>query len=215
MKSTFVALALASLSITVAAPSPAWAAVQAPQQTPASVALAALFKKSDEESLRRNPINALSRGDLRYAGELGDSPSDAYYDAERKAARDELAALAKIDRNALTSDEQIAYDVFKWQRELDLEGLQGAIFEATVVRPVDHFNGFHSFFAQLSSGEGYAPYKTLADYESGLRRFDGFVRVSDGNIARMEQGLKAGIVQPKIVMANVVEQLDAMLADSV
>ena len=215
MKSAFVALAIAALSATVPALAPAPAVAQAAQQNPASTALAALFKKSDEDNLRRNPVNALSRGDLRYAGELGDYPSDAYYEAERQAARQELAALARIDRKALTPDEQIAYDVFKWQRSLDLEGLQGAIFEATVVRPVDHFNGFHTFFAELSSGESYAPYKTLADYESGLKRFDGYVRVSDGNVERMEQGLKAGIVQPKIVMINVVEQLNAMLADSV
>ena len=206
MKSSFAALVLASLSVVVPVSASAAAAAQTAQQNPASAALAALFKTSDEDSLRRNPINALSRGDLRYAGELGDYPSDVFYDAERKAARDELAALARIDRKALTPDEQIAYDVFKWQRELDLEGLQGAIFEATVVRPVDHFNGFHSFFAQLSSGEGYAPYNTLADYESGLKRFDGFVRVADGNIARMEQGLKAGIVQPKIVMRGPCEE---------
>ena len=215
MKYASVALAMAGLFVTVAALAPAPAVAQAAQQNPASTALAALFKKSDEDNLRRNPVNALSRGDLRYAGELGDYASDAYYEAERQAARQELAALARIDRKALTPDEQIAYDVFKWQRALDLEGLQGAIFEATVVRPVDHFNGFHTFFAELSSGEGYAPYKTLADYESGLKRFDGYVRVSDGNIARMEQGLKAGIVQPKIVMVNVLEQLNAMLADNV
>ena len=68
MKSAFVALAIAGLSVTVPALAPAPAAAQAARQNPASTALAALFKKSDEDSLRRNPINALSRGDLRYAG---------------------------------------------------------------------------------------------------------------------------------------------------
>ena len=215
MKSMRIATSLAVLLLSAGVCAPAPAATQAVAKNSASSVLAALFKQSDEDNLRRNPLSALGRGDLRFAGELGDSPSDAYYDAERRAARNELAALARIDRKALTADEQVAYDVFKWQRELDLEGLQGEVFEATVVRPVDHFNGFHSFFAQLSSGEGIAPYKTVADYENGLKRFDGFVRVSDGNVARMEQGLKAGIVQPKVVMANVIEQLNAMLADSV
>ncbi|HKH28079.1 MAG TPA: DUF885 domain-containing protein, partial [Sphingomicrobium sp.] len=119
MKSAFVAIAIAGLSVTVPALAPAPAVAQVAQQNPASRALAALFKKSDEDNLRRNPVNALSRGDLRYAGELGDYPSDAYYEAERQAAREELAALARIDRKALTPDEQIAYDVFKWQRALD------------------------------------------------------------------------------------------------
>ena len=180
-----------------------------------SAALAELFRQSDEASLRRNPLAALSRGDQRYADRLGNYPSDAYYEAERQAARSELAALARIDRSQLSPNEQVAYDVFKWDRETELKGLEGDIFLASVVQPIDHFNGLHTDFAELSSGEGIAPFKTVADYENGLKRFDDFVRMVDGTIVRMEQGLAAGIVQPKLIMANVVEQLDAMLAESV
>ena len=67
------------------APDRAASAAEAPRQT-ASQALAALFRDSDEASLRRNPIQATARGDLRYADRLGDFFSDAYYDAEREAA---------------------------------------------------------------------------------------------------------------------------------
>ncbi|HEX8064004.1 MAG TPA: DUF885 domain-containing protein, partial [Allosphingosinicella sp.] len=181
----------------------------------ASQALAALFQASDEASLRRNPIQATARGDLRYADRLGDFFSDAYYDSEREAARADLAALAAIDRSALNADERVAYDVFKWQRGMDLKGLEGEIFEAVKVRPIDHFNGFHTFFAEINSGQGIAPYKNVGDYENGLARAKDFVRLADGAIARMEQGLAAGVVQPKLIMANVVEQLDAMLAEGV
>ena len=208
-----VAALAAALAAAPISAQPASAAAAA--QLSPSAALAALFKKSDEDNLRRNPINALARGDLRFADRLGDSPSDAYYAAEREAARRELAALARIDRSRLSADEQVAYDVFKWQRETDLEGLEGELFRAQALRPVDHFNGFHSFFAELSSGEGIAPYKTVKDYENGLKRLDAFGRVVDGSIARMEQGMAAGIVQPRLVMTNVLEQLDTMLGESV
>ena len=194
------------------------AAFSSPAEAPgatASQALAALFRESDEASLRRNPLQATARGDLRYADRLGDYFSDDYYEAERKAARADLEALAAIERNALNSDERVAYDVFKWQRGMDLKGLEGEVFAATAVRPVDHFNGFHTFFAELSSGQGIAPYKTVKDYENGLARTDDFVRLVDSAIARMQQGLAAGVVQPRLVMANVVEQLDAMLAEGV
>ena len=79
MKSIVVAFGLASLSIAVPVLAPAPAAAQA-RQNPASAALAALFKKSDEDNLRRNPINALSRGDLRYAGELGKKTGKGFYE---------------------------------------------------------------------------------------------------------------------------------------
>jgi len=190
------------------------ATAEAPRQS-ASQALAALFQASDEASLRRNPLQATARGDLRYADRLGDVFSDSYYEAERAAARADLAALAAIDRGALGPDERVAYDVFKWQRGMDLKGLEGEAFAASAVRPVDHFNGFHTAFAELSSGQGIAPFKTVKDYENGLARTKDFVRLVDSAIMRMEQGLAAGVVQPKLVMTNVVEQLDAMLAEGV
>jgi uncharacterized protein (DUF885 family) len=180
-----------------------------------SQALASLFAASDEASLRRNPLNALARGDMRYAGRVGDFLSDEYYEAERLAAESDLAALARIDRARLSASERISYDVFKWQRELDLRGLQPDLLALTSVRPIDHFNGFHAQFAQLSSGESFAPFKTVADYENGLSRIDDFVRMLDSSIARMREGLAANVVQPRLVMENVVEQLDALLAEGV
>jgi uncharacterized protein (DUF885 family) len=213
-----IACLAASLLAGCAASSHPDAAFSSPAEAtrpPASQALAALFRESDEAGLRRNPANAIARGDLRYADRFGDFFSDAYYEAEREAARTELARLGEIDRNALGADERVAYDVFKWQRTMDLRGLEGELFAASAVRPVDHFNGFHTFFAELSSGQGIAPYKTVRDYENGLARVDDFVALADESVRRMEQGLAAGVVQPRLVMANVVEQLDAMLAEGV
>src|SRR5687767_2090680 len=210
------AVALAALlALSLASAHSQATAAPAATASEASVALQALFKRSDEDSLRRNPLQALSRGDMRYADRLGDYFSDASYEEARQAARHELAALARIDRAALSPDEQVAYDVFKWDRETELQGLEGEVFRASVVLPIDHFNGFHTDFADLSSGESIAPYKTVADYENGLKRIADFERAIDGSIDRMRQGLAAGIVQPKLIMTNVVEQLDAMLAEGV
>jgi uncharacterized protein (DUF885 family) len=181
----------------------------------ASQALADLFAASDEANLKRNPVSALFRGDLRYAGRLGNLYSDEYYEQERAAAASELAALAAIDRAALTPEERISYDVFKWQRTTDLKGLQPRMLALTAVRPIDHFNGVHSFFAEISNGEGVAPFKTVADYDNGLSRIDDFVVITDTAIARMRQGMASGVVQPRLVVQNVVEQLDQMLAEGV
>ena len=181
----------------------------------ASKALAALFTASDEGDLRRNPIRALYRGDMRYAGRLGDSLSDAYFAAERTAAEEELAALARIDRSALSPSEQISYDVFKWQRDLDRRALAPDLLALSAVRPIDHFNGLHTSFAQLSSGQGVAPFKTVEDYENGLTRIDDFVANLRTAEARMREGMATGVVQPRLIMDNVVGQLDAMLAEGV
>ncbi len=180
-----------------------------------SQALAALFAASDEASLRRNPLEALSRGDARYAGRLPRLFADEYYAAERAAAQGELAQLARIDRSSLSPSERISYDVFKWQRELELRGFQPDLLALTSVRPLDHFYGVHAEFARLSSGESVAPFKTVRDYENGLTRIDYFVAILDRAVLRMRQGMASNVVQPKLIMNNVVEQLDAMLAGGV
>ncbi|HEY0414717.1 MAG TPA: DUF885 domain-containing protein [Allosphingosinicella sp.] len=214
MKKTLLLLAAAAL------PLPAWAAPASP--APAAAArltegqkLSRLFKESDEAALRRNPIQALFRGDLRYASQFGDYITDAYIAGEKKAAEADLAALARIDRARLTADERISYDVFRWQTELTLRGFAPGLVRASIERPIDHFSGFQVFVPDLSSGEGAAPFKTVADYENNLKRLDGYIVYLDRSIGRMRQGMADGIVNPKLVMRNVVGQLDALIGDGV
>ena len=207
--------AAAGLALSACATVPPSGTVALAESGTPSQALAALFAASDEGSLRRNPTQALGRGDLRYADRYGNFLSDEYYAAEREAAQQELAALARIDRDALTPQERVSYDVFKWQRETDLRGLQGELLQTAQLLPLNHFYGFHTGFVELSSGQGVAPYKTVADYENGLRRVDDFVRLTDQAIVRMREGMRRGVVQPRLVMSNVLGQLDAVLAESV
>jgi uncharacterized protein (DUF885 family) len=214
-------LSTATLALAACTTAKAPPATVAPAAAPAtsavspSEALKQLFAQSDEESLKRNPLQALYRGDTRYADRLGELNTDAYFAAERAAAEADLAALARIDRAALSSDEQVSYDTFKWQRTIDLRGLQPDMLALTATRPIDHFNGFHTFFSEISSGESVAPYKSVADYENGLKRNADFVRWVDTSIARMRQGLASGVVQPKLVMENVLQQLDMMIGEGV
>ncbi|OYU16548.1 MAG: DUF885 domain-containing protein [Alphaproteobacteria bacterium PA4] len=213
-----IALLLAATALSLAAPvfaqNPPAAPVTAAAATPAQQ-LRALFVASDEASLKRNPIQGLFRGDERYADQFGDYISDAYITAEKQAVLDDLKALAAIDRKALNANDQVSYDVFLWQRSTDLKGFDPAILAATVVRPIDHFSGFHTFFPELSSGDGAAPYKTLKNYDDGLKRLDGFGILIDASIARFRQGMASGVTQPKLVVQNVIDQLDNLLAPGV
>ena len=197
------------------APLPASASAAAAAAATPSAALKALFAASDELAMYRNPIQALFRGDPRYAEQFGDYISDAYIAREKAAAEDELAALAKIDSAKLTPEEQISYDVFKWQRTTDLRGLQPDILAATIVRPIDHFNGLHTFYPDIASGEGVAPFKTVADYENNLKRLAGYDAYLDAAIGRFRQGMATGVVQPKLVVDNVIGQLDTLIAQGV
>ena len=177
--------------------------------------LFSLFKASDEASLQRNPLSALFRGDLRYAERFGDYISDEYYSAERAAAEHDLAALRAIDRSKLNATDQLAYDTFEFQTKDQLRGLQPDMLALTAVRPMNHFFGFHTFYPTFASGQGAAPFKTLADYENNLKRHDEFVVYIDRAIERFRQGEQSGVVETKLTARNMVEQLDNQLKQSV
>ncbi|NJC34870.1 uncharacterized protein (DUF885 family) [Sphingomonas jejuensis] len=212
--------AAACLLAAVAAAGPALA--QAPARTPASAAatqdsaadeaLRALFRQSDEDNLRRNPLSAIFRGDLRYADRLGDYLTDDYYDAERAAAEQSLAALQRINKAALTPTNQIAYDVFEYQQRESLRQLDPAILALTAVRPVDHFSGFQTFYPSFASGQGAAPFRTVLDYENNIKRHADYVRLTDRSIARLREGMASGVTQPKLIVRNTIEQLDQLIA---
>ena len=208
------ALLLTTAPNAVLAKSPPRPVAAAPKVAP-SAALKALFAASDEAQIKRNPIQALFRGDPRYADQFGDYITDAYFAAEKAAAEADLAGLAKIDRASLNADDRISYDVFKYQTEMGLKGFAPALFKASVERPVDHFAGFHVFMPDLSSGEGAAPFKTVADYDNNLKRLEQYVVLLDRANGRMKDGLRDGITNPRLVMQNVVGQLDNLVPATV
>ncbi|HEV2747887.1 MAG TPA: DUF885 domain-containing protein [Allosphingosinicella sp.] len=215
------ALALAACAATAHSGSSAAAqppAASAPPSAPAASAreqLHALFKWSDEENLQRNPINALFRGDMRYADQLGDNITDAYFAAELAADREELRRLLAIDRAQLSPTDQIAYDVFRRQKEISIRSNSPEILPLTVVRPIDHFFGFHTFYPDLASGQGAAPFKTVKDYEDNLKRHKQYPILIDRAIGRFREGMASGVVQPKLVVRNIIDQLDLQLAQGV
>ena len=170
-----------------------------------------LFKASDEASLQRNPISALARGDLRYADRLGNQLTDEYYNAERAAGEADLAALRAIPREQLNATDQVAYDVFRFSTEQSLRSLQPERLALTMVRPLNHFFGFHNSYPTFASGKGTAPFKTLEDYENNLKRHAQFVGYIDRAIARFREGQQSGVVETKLTVRNMIEQLDAQL----
>ena len=202
---------------------PAVEPMPAPIATPESVAareaahtaLWQLFRESDEAGLRRNPLNALFRGDMRYADQLGDNITDAFYAGERNAATAELAQLAQINRAALSPTDAIGYDVFRYSNEQALRSLTPEILALTAVRPLNHFFGFHTYYPTFASGTGAAPFRTVEDYENNLKRHTQFVTLMDRSIGRFREGMASGVVETRMTITNVISQLDTQLAQPV
>ena len=211
-----IAMALAGCTTTTPPASVATVPAEAspPEAAPVESAhdrLFRLFKESDEANLERNPLNALFRGDLRHAEHFGDFITDEYYAGEKAAAEHDLAALHAIDRGALDATDQLAYDVFEFNTQDTLRGYQPDLLSLTRVRPMNHFFGFHTFYPTFASGKGAAPFKTVEDYENNLKRHREFVTFLDRAIGRFREGEQSGVVDTKLTVRNMIEQLDTQL----
>jgi uncharacterized protein (DUF885 family) len=174
--------------------------------------LFALFADADERELKLNPISALFRGDMRYADRLGDFLTDEYNEASRADAQSNLEQLRAIDRSALNETDRLAYDVFAYNQEQALKGLTDEILALTEVRPVNHFSGFHTFYPTFASGQSAAPFKTLEDYKNNLSRHENYIELNDRAIALFREGLETGVLETKLTIGNVIEQLDTQIA---
>ena len=200
---------------------PAVVTAEAPA-APAPVAVASaherlfqLFKDSDEASLKLNPLNGIFRGDLRYADQFGDGITDAYYDASRAAAVSDLQALHAIDRASLNATDQLAYDVFEYSTTDTIEGFSPALLRLSTPRPLNHFFGLQTFYPTFANGKGAAPFATVVDYDNNLKRHAGYVQWIDRAIGRFREGEASGVVETKMTIRNVIEQLDNQLAQKV
>ena len=203
-----------------AAPLPALAQTVPPPATqpgdgPEDARLKALFQNSDEAFLRRNPVQAIFRGDLRYADRLGDYLTDARLVTDERAVRNDLAALNRIDRSKLTPVDQLAYDVFRHDKTVELRGFAPEILRINRLLPIDHFSGFQTFYPEFASGTGAAPFRTTLDYDNNLKRNRDYAAVIDRAIVRFREGMRAGVVQPKLVVRNMIEQFNNLIAQGI
>lgn len=209
MKSFSAALLAATLFISACGGSDQPAAV-GEETVDASAVLATLFDEHFERNLELNPLSATAIGDDRYDDRMALSNSQEYRDAEKALDEEFLTRLLTIDREALSYQEQLSYDIFRIKREQSLEGNQFPFY----LQPMNQFRLMTNFFVQLGSGSSLHPFKTVKNYDDFLSRADDFVTNIDLAIDNMKEGMRQGIVQPKILMVKVIPQIEAHIVDS-
>jgi len=121
-----------------------------------------------------------------------------------------LAEVLAVPRARLDADAGLTYDIFKRQRELDVEGLT---YPAELL-PVDPFEGMPQQMARAAVDMGQHPLNTAKDYETWLRRIDDYVAWSKQAIANMREGMRRGYTSPRILMERVLPLLQGFGEDT-
>jgi uncharacterized protein (DUF885 family) len=169
------------------------------RQTP-SQRLATLFGQADDAYLALNPIEALARGDARYAARVGDLVSPAYFETTRAQCRDSLAKLARIDRASLSRQDRLMCDVFAFTQRTWGRLADSDIETVSAVNKVSHFDSLISIMPEVASGGSITSFDTVEDYEAGLSRMVDFGRHLGLCQDTLVRGLAAGVTQPQIIV---------------
>jgi len=181
-------------------------------QRPATPAaeLERLVEAYFDEYLELNPTTATDLGDHRFDDRLELPAAPAYATAAMDLERRNRDAVAAIDPGQLDDTGRLTREMFLFNRGM---GIERGRYPRRLL-PISQFDGgLATELAIYGAGTGSQPFATVADYDRWLRRAAQFPQWVDQAIGAMRDGAAQGVVHPRVVMAKVVPQLDALIAD--
>ncbi len=179
---------------------------QAPQADKAAQ-LNRLYADYWEGVLKLNPLQATFQGDNRYNDQLPDSASAEYRKQNHDFTVEWLGKVEALGEAGLSGQALLSYRIFVEEQKQSLEGEK---FPSWMM-PINQMGSTVSYAVMLGSGEVAQPFKTVKDYDNWLARAARIPVVLDSEIANMREGIKAGVVQPRVLMEKVVPQFDEIL----
>ena len=120
--------------------------------------------------------------------------------------KDLLAALANINRDALSASEQVNYDLLYDSQKLDIEGQQ---FPGELM-PINQMGGVQQ---DIASTMAISRPKNAGDYANMVARLEQVPQVVEQAITLMRKGMGAGFTPPAITLRDVPQQIRNQLVD--
>lgn len=168
--------------------------------------LAVLFEKYYEERLRLFPLEATAIGDTRYNDLLPIDFTDGYRSKLSDFYNRYLAEINKYEREELNEKDKLSFDVFNYEMKMNLEGLG---FQDNYI-PFNQFYALPLTMAQLGSGVGNQPFKTVKDYDDWAKRAAGFKAWGDSAVRYFFKGFNAQYVLPRAIIEKMIPQMRAI-----
>lgn len=165
--------------------------------------LHALFADEYAWRLRESPEFAMSKGHYEHADRIGD-PSLAAIERRHAERQEFLARLRKLDRAALTPDDQLNYDLFERELQQEVDGHRFRQFLA----PVGGRFGPQQDIPQMHERVRFA---SRLDYENYLKRLEATPAAARAVIELLQTGLAEGRTPPRVAMTGVPDQFAKLL----
>ena len=160
--------------------------------------LHALFESEWERGLRENPVGASYQGDRRYDDRWADLSADALA-RSHAADRAVLEALERIPPAQLSEADRLNRDLFARQYRGEIDAYEWGLRYL----PITQRRGVQTAH-QLAE---VLPFKTVQDYENWIARLGSLDTYVDQTIELMREGMRRGLVQPRVIMERVPAQI--------
>ncbi len=121
-----------------------------------------------------------------------------------------LAEMLAIPREPLDAESRLTYDIFRRQREQDIE----ALTYPTELLPINPFYGPPLDLARAAADMAEYPLKTARDYANWLLRIEHSVRWMRQAVANMREGMRRGYTSPRVLMERALPLLQGLGADT-
>lgn len=169
-----------------------------------------VFDNYYEESLKLYPFMATSNGDNRYNDQFPNDLTEEYRSKIKSFYSKYADELKKYDKSKLTENDQMSYEILKYECELAVESFN---FPDHLL-PINQMSGKALDFPLLGSGNGSQPFKTEKDYDNWLARMNKFSDWNDTAIAKMNEGIASGWVLPKALSIKIVPQIKDIISSN-
>jgi uncharacterized protein (DUF885 family) len=163
----------------------------------------ALFEDYFQASLKRNPVGATSFGDYRYNDQLSQYSLTAI--AQEHAEQDAfLARLKAIPTHGMSDTDVISHQLLA--DRLERADVNYALKNYEM--PVNQQNGIHTGMADLPLS---MPFDSVKHYEDYIARLRQIPRAFQQLQEVMRQGLKDGLMPPRLITEKLAGQCDGVV----
>ena len=164
----------------------------------------ALFEEYFQANLKRNPTGATSLGDYRYNDQLAQVSLAAI--AQDHADADAfLARLQAISTDGMSDTDTTSHNLLVRQFQRGDTSYELKNYEM----PINQQSGIHTGLADLPLS---VPFDSVKHYEDYVARLRQVPRVLQQTTDVMRQGLKDGLMPPKLITSKLAGQCDGIIA---
>jgi uncharacterized protein (DUF885 family) len=162
-----------------------------------------LFSEYYESQLKENPEFATREGRAEY-NHLWKDWSRAALDRQHRGFESYLSRLQQVSLSGLNEQDQVSVRLLRYQLRQIIEGedLQTYLFR------VSQLFALHN---DVYRTVDVMPSRSVKDYENIIARFSAVPVYVDQNLALLDEAIRRGLVQPRVVVDRVIQQITAQV----